>query len=475
METRVKRAGVFKNAFFRVSANAKTTTTTYTFRKNRADTAITFSIGAGVTTTFEDTSNSVSVAAEDEVDWKAVFATDTNNITFDMISIDFVTTDGYHFPVAGMTGASADLTQDFGTTNYWPIGGSAREHTVEADQKIKTRIPITYSNLRVHGQVNTVNGTTTIKFRKNGTDGNQLISIGSATAGWASDDTNTDVCDDDDEVNLICTTAGSSGTITIRNISLMALGPTSTLYQIATTETGYSVTDAITTKRTRTLSEAIGSITDSELLKIKHFKTESGYSVADSELLKIKLSKTETGYSITDTYTRKVKRSLSETAYSILADTVFKKIKMMKSEPSYSVSEDETLKIKRFKTETGYSVSETDLLKIKRQKQEPGYTVADTNSVQVLGKIRRFVTETGYSVADTLAKVKISRRTLAETIGAVSDAATRLKGFRFTVTATEGGYSVTDSATVAKIKIKIVGGVGAVRRNIGSYWSSLRR
>ena len=263
------------------------------------------------------------------------------------------------------------------------------------------------------------------------------------------------------------------------------------------TETGYSLSDTVTSKikRRRTLAESVGIISDAANKAINIFKTEPGYSITDTVLIKRKFVKlvtelgygltdtaaikrlyprtqTETGFSVTDTYTRKIKRSLTETAYSVL-DTVIKKIKMSRSEASYSVSEDQTLRImlKRFTSEPGYSVSEADLLKIKRVKQEPAYSVNDTNSSLIIGYVRRFVTETGYFVADTV-KVRL-RRSLAETIGAVSDAAIGLLKFKVTVTATEGGYSVTDAATVTKVKV--VGGVGAVRRYMGSYWSSLRR
>ena len=101
MESRMKAPGIYKNASIYVSANAKTTDTTVTFRKNRTDTLITWVIAAGFTGRKEDTTNPITVATEDEIDWKIIYATDTANITIENFSIDFESTNRIHFPVAG--------------------------------------------------------------------------------------------------------------------------------------------------------------------------------------------------------------------------------------------------------------------------------------------------------------------------------------------------------------------------------------
>ena len=296
METRMKQAGVFKNAWLYVSANAKTTSTPVTFRKNRTDTAITWTIPAGTTGIYEDTTNPISVTAEDEVDWKIVYALDAANITIENIAIDFENPDGYHFPVAGSTGATSDITQDFGTTNYYVVGGGAREITVEADQKLKTRIPVTYSGLTIHGQVNTINGPTTVKFRKNGSDGNQIINIGSAVAGWQSDDVNTDLCDNNDEVDIEITTGGSSGAITIRNISLMSQGTGGALRYF------------------RTVSEVGVDNLDAVFVRIRIALIETAFVIADTIVKRLfaKRSVNDNVITLPDEIFPEVKRTLSE-------------------------------------------------------------------------------------------------------------------------------------------------------------------
>jgi hypothetical protein len=221
MEARIKKPGVYKYAYVYVSANAKTTPTTLTFRKNRLDTAITWTIASGFVGPLENTSTSIIVAAEDEVDWKIVYATDTANITIELIALDFES-DDYTFISAGCSGATADITQDFNTTNYFVLGGATREAPNEAEQTYKTRLPLEISNLSIHGQVNTCNGNSTIKFKKNGVYSNQAITIGPTVAGWQADDINIDTITEEDQVVIEVSTGGTAGILTIRNMGVWA-------------------------------------------------------------------------------------------------------------------------------------------------------------------------------------------------------------------------------------------------------------
>jgi hypothetical protein len=222
LESRIKKPGTFKYAYLYISANARTTTTPVTLRKNRTDTGITWNVTAGFTGPLENTNTPIIVAAEDEVDWKIVYAVDANNITIEMFAIDFESDDNYTFISAGSTGASSDITIDFGTTNYFSISGAMRENPTEAETRYPLRLPLQFSNLSIHGQVNTLNGATNIRVRKNGAYVNESITIGAGVQTWHADDVNIDNAIETDEVTIEVACAGTSGTLTIRNMGIWA-------------------------------------------------------------------------------------------------------------------------------------------------------------------------------------------------------------------------------------------------------------
>lgn len=78
----VPSAGTFDKFGIYVSANARTNATTYTFRKNNADTTLAISIAAGATGHLQDITNSVTVAVNDLVNGKLLLGTGNQSITF---------------------------------------------------------------------------------------------------------------------------------------------------------------------------------------------------------------------------------------------------------------------------------------------------------------------------------------------------------------------------------------------------------
>ena len=493
MESRMKAPGIYKNASLFVTANAKTTDTVVTFRKNRTDTAITWTIVAGFTGRKEDTTNPITVAAEDEVDWKIIYATDTANITIENFGIDFEGTNRIHFPVAGAAGAASDITQDFGTTNYYVVGGAMREVTVESEQKLKTRLRFTYFGLTLHAQVNTVNGPTTIKFRKNGSDGNQRITIPASTAGWQSDAINLDPVDDIDEIDIEVTTAGTSGTVTIRNMSLMSEGalaglvyartitepselPDDTLTSITRqlrtiTEPTILILDSVTRRLAAkiTTSEPVMSISDTITVSVAYLKTitEGTISISDSVLLRVRRTITEVGTSISDLLSKKVtfRHLLSNTVIFNDTISVKKKLRKIISEVAVSTSDSLTVRVKRIiaqsvsisdsltrKLTSRHIISETpviinDTVSIKKQLHKTISEVAVSISDSLIRRLmgRRTITESAQSISDVLLRRLFSRRTISETPVVQSDTISIMK--RLHVMISEGAVSLSDILT----------------------------
>ena len=498
MESRMKAPGIYKNARIYVSANAKTTDTVVTFRKNRTDTAITWVIAAGFVGIKEDTTNTVSVAAEDEVDWKVVYATDTANITIENLAIDFESTDRIHFPVAGSTGATSDITQDFGTTNYYAIGGAMREVTVESEQKLKPRLPFTYFGLTLHAQVNTCNGATTIKFRKNGADGNQLITIPATTAGWQSDDINLDPVLATDEIDIEVTTAGTSGTLTIRNMSLMSQGLlvgvayfrtitepvgtvgdtlTSALRQARTiTEGAIVILDSITRRLAarKTISEPVVSISDTIAVAVTYLRTitEGIISISDSLLLRVRLTITEL-QSIADSIVPRVTilTTITESAVS-LSDTLTRKYYSLRTifEGTIPTTDSINVAVSRAISDI-LIISDSITRRLRFTINELGITIADNIPTQRL-QSRRIIDETS-PVTDIISKRLSAKRTIDEIGQTISDYL--LVTFAYFASITEPAIEIADNIPIIRVFIGFAKKGRRFFRHLGFGSTSLRR
>lgn len=222
-QQRVKKAGTLKNLCVSNSANARITDTVFTMRLNGADTALTATIAAGAIVFAEDTTNSVSVAVDDLIDFKAVTGTGSGSFTLDNLMIEYETTTRHGFITAGATGATSDLIVNANTTNYVCAGGEARVYTTEAEAKIKARMRINSSNLTIALTANTVSAESTFNMRINGINGNQTIPIPLNTTGYFHDTTHTDMITETDEFDYQLVTGATGTSMTIKQMALWSL------------------------------------------------------------------------------------------------------------------------------------------------------------------------------------------------------------------------------------------------------------
>lgn len=219
---RNKAAGTYQNMNIFVSANARGTATTLTFRKNTANGNQTLSIGAGLTGVFEDTTHTDAVVANDLICTDFVTGTGAGTITVYSISNEFVTTN-----------SSADFYSSGGTDNpgvnitrYNPWQGAETALATEADAQVKAILGGSLSNFNVSVHSNGITAATTLRFRKNTANGNEVISIGSGLTGTFEDTTNTDTVAAADLVNYQYVTGGTGTTITMDNWGIMFTNPT---------------------------------------------------------------------------------------------------------------------------------------------------------------------------------------------------------------------------------------------------------
>jgi len=164
-----------KNLLFTVSVNANTSITART-RKNGANGAMSVTIGASATGTFEDTVNSDSLVAGDIYNYQIV--TQSSSVIFRQFSVTFDHTSSAT-KVQGWAGSSV-LTS--GTSQFYGMNGLLASAT-EASTQFKSEVAFTMSRLAAY--ISSNSGTTcTIRTRKNGANGAQSLSVGSGSTGY---------------------------------------------------------------------------------------------------------------------------------------------------------------------------------------------------------------------------------------------------------------------------------------------------
>jgi len=116
-----------------------------------------------------------------------------------------------------------------GFTRYCPTlanGSLYSNEITEANTELINRTAGTYSNLYCRVQSGS-NAASTVQFRKNTANGNQVLSIGAAASGEFEDTSNTDDVVDSNTTDISTTGAGSTGTMAFIAVLFSATTDTS--------------------------------------------------------------------------------------------------------------------------------------------------------------------------------------------------------------------------------------------------------
>lgn len=219
METKIfGNGGTFKNLGVFVSANTRDGDCTVTLRKTGVSQALTVTIPATTAGTFEDLVNTVSYVANDLVAFRTTRAGAAGACFAEYVSVSFETTD------------NTFLVNSFGTTtlaasgiHYYPISGSTSlTVSTESQAQAEARIPFTLSKLRVFVATNTIVAASTVTFRKNSANGNQVVSITGLTNGAFEDAANTDSVVATDLLDSQFTGGAGGTNLLLRNITYLA-------------------------------------------------------------------------------------------------------------------------------------------------------------------------------------------------------------------------------------------------------------
>jgi hypothetical protein len=205
-----------RNAAIYVSANARSTTTTFRSRVNGANGNISISIGASTTGLLEDTSNSDSIVNTDLICTSLTTGTGAGTITVRGTLLEYVTSSASAPILCGSANGTSAASAE---TRYNSISGGISNNSTEVNISAPLWTSGTLSNLQCYVSVNTIAATSTLTSRIAGADGNLTLSIGSTATGYFEDTTNSDTVT---ATNRLATklVVGTSATnaLTIHNI-----------------------------------------------------------------------------------------------------------------------------------------------------------------------------------------------------------------------------------------------------------------
>lgn len=202
-QVRMPVAGTWKNGFVNVSGNSRTIATTVAFRVAAANTALTISIAAAQTGIVEDTTHTVTVAANSLLNYSVVTGNSaTGTLTLNSVGSDMVSSTG----AFGFCSGQANLqgffqVWNFTTPNWFPLG---EWHNWSVSLAAHLQVTGTFSGLSINSIANTMTGTTTVRVAFAAISqpwddvvplylGNVQLSIAASTSGVFQDTTHTDV------------------------------------------------------------------------------------------------------------------------------------------------------------------------------------------------------------------------------------------------------------------------------------------
>jgi hypothetical protein len=225
VECRQRKPGTYRNLVMNINSNARTTATTVRLRVNNANSALSVSIGAGLSGFFSDTSNQEAIVVGDDVNFSLTTGTGVGDLVTNIFQVEFVSagTDNIGIYIAGN---AVPPTTAQGVTRYWPIMGLVAAVSTETDITIPSGLKrADWLEFTCNVTQNNVDNASTFTLRNNRVDTSVSISIPANTTGIFTDATaNHTASYPMDEINIkVVTGAGVGGdTISVSNTLIWA-------------------------------------------------------------------------------------------------------------------------------------------------------------------------------------------------------------------------------------------------------------
>ena len=207
-------------------ANSRPNTTTFRTRKNGANGNMSVSVPSSTAGLFEDNTNTDSIANTDTYNYSITTGAGTATLSA-LVSVALINTSLKSTIINSNTVSGVAVNQNV-TTNI-AFGGTTIANTTEATRSFRTGGDFTLSNFMIIVSANTTNVTTSVRPRKASANINQVISVTSSATGLFEDNTNTDSIVATDKMNYQIAVPAGSGTITIKQFSILFTGATTAI------------------------------------------------------------------------------------------------------------------------------------------------------------------------------------------------------------------------------------------------------
>jgi len=213
---KVQTAGNFSDMHVKLSANAATGASTFTLRRNAADTTLAVSAAASTSGDFTETTQTISIAAGDLLNYRSVSG-GTGTFSAMFIQTAFSNTANTSAATAIMVEVSpVNLSTASATTHVTPVGqGPTGSSIGEHLAMLAIRTGATARRLNVYTSANARTSSTTFRTRKNGENGNQSVTVPASTSGLFEDNVNTDTLTLGDFYNYQYVTGSSTTHLTL--------------------------------------------------------------------------------------------------------------------------------------------------------------------------------------------------------------------------------------------------------------------
>ncbi len=261
-----------------VSANARSTSTTFRFRKNESFGNQIVQFNGGESGFISDSSNTDSLSANDLINFRLQTYGGGNAITIKNIQLT-LTSDNPR-EVSLMSGGTF-VRSSTGAAIYGRIaGGTGNPSGTETSNNSVLGVDATLSNFSIYTSVNASNRDMTIAFRNGFSNGNQSVTNNAGVTGWSQDLSNSDVVAPLDRINFrSLATSSGSGNVTYMNVSQLLTFPlqtslTQSAYRLFSNADSTDVGSALATQDTAGTISITGGI----------FRLRLLLHVADSDL-----------------------------------------------------------------------------------------------------------------------------------------------------------------------------------------------
>lgn len=214
----MKSGGTWRNMSVTIAGNARTTNTVIRSRVNGANGNMIVTITSSDNNKImEDTSNTDTVAADDEINYSLTTGTGTEILTMSVIGTDFLSSGDNFNSLSGRL----SQTMNANLTRYLNLGGTTEFRTTESNVQITATIPYTLSMMEVNMIANLVTGDTIFRSRINSANGNQILTFGTAATGIQIDTTNTDAVIEGTIANISAVTPAVGTSVTVGILGML--------------------------------------------------------------------------------------------------------------------------------------------------------------------------------------------------------------------------------------------------------------